>query len=308
MPAKKATDLDKLQGTWQVTSLETDGNETPEAALGEATITIRGDTFISRGMGYDYAGTIELSPGKKPKAFDLLFTAGPPEGMVNRGIYTLDGDTWTICLATRGDARPRRFATKADSGLAMETLKRGTPARRGKRVSHPERSEGSAPSTAEVQIPRFARDDKRGARDDKRGARDDKKAARDDKKGARHDNGPSTEIEGEWPMVSAVFDGKPLAPDMVKWCKRITRGNVTQVLAGAQSMLDAEFTLDSTKTPGHIDYVNRSGKLKGKKQAGIYEISDRLLKICVAPPGQARPNDFSSNKGDGRSYTVWRPS
>jgi uncharacterized protein (TIGR03067 family) len=278
MPSKQSADLDKLQGSWHVTSLEIDGSEMPAAALPEATITIRGDAFTSRGMGFDYAGTIELSPEKEPKTFDLIFTAGPPEGMRNRGIYTLDDDTWTICIATRGDARPRRFATKPDSGLALETLKRGKPGR------HPERSEGSAVSPAQQQILRFAQDDKLGAQDDT----------------------TPTEIEGEFPMVSAVIDGKPLAPDMVKWCKRITRGNVTQVLAGPQSMLDAEFTLDPSKAPGHIDYVNRSGKQKGKKQAGIYEISDGLLKICVAPPGGARPTDFSSKKGDGRSLTVWR--
>ena len=73
-------------------------------------------------------------------------------------------------------------------------------------------------------------------------------------------------------MVSAVIDGRPLAPDMVKWCKRVTHGNVTMVLAGPQSMLDATFTLDPSHSPRHIDYVNRSGKNKGKAQAGIYEI------------------------------------
>ena len=107
-------------------------------------------------------------------------------------------------------------------------------------------------------------------------------------------------------MVAAVIDGRPLAPDMVKWCKRVTHGNVTMVLAGPQSMLDATFTLDPSHSPPHIDYVNRSGKNNGKAQAGIYEIEGNTLRICVAPPGGARPKDFTSTKGDGRSYTEWR--
>ncbi|HMC56056.1 MAG TPA: cystathionine gamma-synthase [Gemmatimonadaceae bacterium] len=41
-------------------------------------------------------------------------------------------------------------------------------------ASHPERSEGSAPLRVDVQIPRFARDDRSGARDDRSGARDDR--------------------------------------------------------------------------------------------------------------------------------------
>jgi uncharacterized protein (TIGR03067 family) len=109
-------------------------------------------------------------------------------------------------------------------------------------------------------------------------------------------------------MVSAVIDGKPLADDMIKWCKRITTGNVTRILAGPQSMLDAEFTLDASHTPRHIDYLNRSGKNSGKRQAGIYEIDGDILRICTAPPGGRRPADFSSKKGDGRSFTVWRRS
>ena len=279
MSPAKSNDLAKLQGTWRVTSLEMDGDDHTGESFADATITIRGAEFTSNGMGDGYSGTIELVAGK-PMGFDLLFTAGPPEGTRNRGIYTLDGDTWTICLATRGDSRPRRFATKADSGLALETLERdaGAKRRRPANPRHPERSEGSAGVPQQVQIPRVAQDD----------------------------NGPPTEIEGEFPMVSAAIDGKPLSPDMVKWCQRVTRGNVTKVLAGAQSMLDAEFTLDPAHTPRHIDYVNRSGKNKGKKQAGIYEIRNGLLEICVGPPGGARPTDFSSKKGDKRSYTVWK--
>jgi uncharacterized protein (TIGR03067 family) len=266
-PKKQPGDLDKLQGSWRVTALEMDGNE-QSGALPAATITVSGSAFTTRGMGDDYAGTIELDPGKKPKAFDLLFTSGPPNGMRNRGIYTLTGDTWTICIATRGDTRPRRFATRPDSGLALETLERdtGSPrvATRAKATPPAVASNDSAPT------------------------------------------GSPTEIEGEWPMVSAVIDGTPLAAEMVKWCKRVTRGSRTQILAGPQSMLDAEFTLDASHTPRHIDYVNRSGKSKGKKQAGIYELDGDTLRICTAPPGGKRPTEFSSSQGDGRSYTVWR--
>ncbi|MGH7616466.1 MAG: TIGR03067 domain-containing protein, partial [Gemmatimonadaceae bacterium] len=147
----------------------------------------------------------------------------------------------------------------------------------------PEQSEGSAAvAGTEQQVLRVAQDDK------KKGAQDD------------------TEIEGEFPMISAVFDGKPLADTMVAWCKRVTHGDVTQVLAGPQSMVDATFTLDATHSPKHIDYVNRSGTNTGKKQAGIYDISGDTLRICMAPPGDARPTAFESKKGDGRSLTVWR--
>ncbi len=270
---RSPTDLDALQGTWRVTFVETDGDEMPDVAFENAVITVRGDQFSSEGMGDGYTGTIAVFSDKTPKAFDLAFTSGPPAGMVNRGIYKLDGDEWTICLATRGDARPRRFGTAPDSGHALETLVRGTAPRSSK-----------TPAKRTAKAPRPASDTEPAPA------------------------GPPTEIEGEWSMASAVLDGKPLAADMVKWCKRVTQGNVTRILAGPQTMLDAEFTLDASRSPGHIDYVNRSGKSKGKRQLGIYRLDGDSLAICMAAPGKPRASDFSSAKGDGRSYTTWTRS
>ena len=256
------TDLDRLQGTWRVVTLEADGNEMPEGSFGEPSLTLDGSSFTSRGMGDDYAGTIEIDARATPKAFDLVFTAGPPTGERNRGIYKLDGDVWTICLATRGDDRPKRFATTSDTGHALETLERD--------ASVPKRAKKTGKAAQVVNGPPL---------------------------------GAATEIEGEWTMVSAVLNGKPLGPEMVKFCKRVTRGNVTKILAGPQTMLDAAFTLD--RDQGHIDYVNRSGAKKGKAQQGIYTLRGDHLEICTADPGLPRPGDFSSSNGDGRSYTVW---
>ena len=261
------TELDKLQGTWRVASLETDGSTQPSHELTDAAITVRGNQFASVGMGDAYDGTIELFPRKKPKAFDLVFTSGPAEGARNRGIYRLDDDTWTICLATRGKTRPRSFKTKPDSGLALETLVRGTAHDLAKTKQG--RPLAAAPAITASEF-----------------------------------TGPPTEIEGEWLMESAVFNGKPLQPEMRKWCKRVTLGNITKVFAGPNTMLDAVFDLDASR--GHIEYVNRFGENKGKAQTGIYDLQGDRLRICMAAPGKKRPGDFSSTRGDGRSYTVWR--
>jgi uncharacterized protein (TIGR03067 family) len=93
---------------------------------------------------------------------------------------------------------------------------------------------------------------------------------------------------------------------MVKWAKRVTRGDVTIVTAGPQVFVKARFVLDTSKTPHAIDYTNLAGAPNaGKAQAGIYEISGNTLKICMAAPGKPRPSQFASTSGDGRSYTTW---
>jgi uncharacterized protein (TIGR03067 family) len=115
-----------------------------------------------------------------------------------------------------------------------------------------------------------------------------------------------TPLEGEWTMVSGVLDGSSLDKGMVSWCKRITRGDVTSVVAGPQVIVKARFTLDQSVRPHAIDYLNLAGANTGKSQAGIFELSGDTLKVCMAAPGDPRPADFSSKPRDGRSYTTWR--
>jgi uncharacterized protein (TIGR03067 family) len=107
-------------------------------------------------------------------------------------------------------------------------------------------------------------------------------------------------------MVSAVFDGSPLDEAMVKWCRRVTRGDVTTVLAGPQVMLKMTFTIGPPGHSNEIDYLNVAGPNKGKSQVGVFALENGELQICMAAPGRARPAEFASTPGDGRSLTVWR--
>ncbi|MFI5311539.1 MAG: TIGR03067 domain-containing protein [Gemmatimonadales bacterium] len=273
-------DLDKLQGTWNISAFELDGEPMPTPPGGGSRVVVKGDHFTSIGMGAPYEGTLTIDEAKRPKHFDLLFTVGHAAGTRNLGIYELAGDRWTICLATRG-ARPKKFATKPGTGLALEVLER----REGTRTAVPGRRTKQHP---------------------KQPARAGSSRAKAGESNDAAPRGPATALEGEWTMVAAVFNGVPMAADMVKWCKRITRGDVTTVLAGPQVMLSARFTLDDPQHPHDVDYVNLEGSAKGESQSGIVELTGESLKICMSAPGKGRPSDYSSAKGDGRAFTTWR--
>jgi uncharacterized protein (TIGR03067 family) len=262
------TDLDKLQGTWYLASLETDGRKMAPAMLDGSHVVVKGDHFTSLGMGATYEGTLTLGKGKTQKEFDLLFTVGHAKGTRNLGIYKLTAGRWTMCLATRGTVRPKTFATTPESGIALETFVREAPvAGRSKQPSRAAKPGAAMPAV---------------------------------------ESGPPTAIEGEWEMVSAVFNGKPMDADMVKWCKRITRGNVTTIIAGPQTMLKATFELKPGEAHAAIGYVNLLGANKGKAQAGIYELKGDSLQFCMSEPGKSAPKEFSSKPGDGRSFTSWK--
>jgi uncharacterized protein (TIGR03067 family) len=136
--------IDLLQGTWYVSALEVDGQKMPEAMLGAAQIVINGSRFTSTGMGSVYEGRIELDTSKKPRHLTMHFDGGPEKGNKNLGIYEMKNETLRICLATRGNERPSRFATKAGTGFALETL---TKARGRKRVAAKTTRIPSGPAT-----------------------------------------------------------------------------------------------------------------------------------------------------------------
>src|SRR5262245_10505965 len=120
-------DLERLQGTWRVSSLELEGKQMPDTMLADAEITIRGQRFTSKGMGAVYKGVLKLDPSSKPARLDMKFDAGPEKGNTNLGIYVLQGNTLKLCLATRGKIRPSRFESSPGSGFAFEVLSRGKP-------------------------------------------------------------------------------------------------------------------------------------------------------------------------------------
>ncbi len=119
-------EVEKLQGTWNFTAVEINGTNMAAKDFKGSKITVKGETFSTVSMGVTYKGTLKVDVASTPRKLDLTFTEGPPRGTTALGIYELDGDTWKICLTVNATERPTAFATKAGSGLALETLKRET--------------------------------------------------------------------------------------------------------------------------------------------------------------------------------------
>lgn len=256
-----------MQGSWAVTALESDGEAVSPAMFADARIVIEGNRFTSLGMGGDYAGTLVCNASSRPAQLDMTFDRGHAKGTTNVGIYRLERDTWTFCLATQGTVRPRSFASKPGTGVVVETLVRGVPPQVKPRAT----------------------------------GQSVKKSAR-----SKPPGGPVSEFEGEWRMLSGVMNGKAMDESMVKWVRRVTEGNQTTVMAGPQTMLKVEFSCDASQSPMTIDYVNLAGSHKGKTQHGIYKFEGDVLTVCVAPPGAPRPVQWESLFGDNRTLTAWR--
>ncbi len=268
-------DLEKLQGIWNIVALELDGNKMPEGMLGESQIVVKGDAFDTFSMGAAYRGKVSLDENKSPKTFDLNFTEGPEKGNTNPGIYKLDGDTWTLCIATRGKERPKTFATKPGTGLALETLKRGK-AVKGKASSKTKlRAKSSESKSADLA--------------------DDPSLP------------PATGIHGEWAIVSGAQDGHSMEAFMIKTGKRVATSDELTVSFAGHVVVKAKYKTDDPGNPKTMDYVHTDGMYKGKAQAGICALEGRTLKVCFSAPGEKdRPSDFATKPGDRRTLSVWK--
>ena len=251
-------DLDVLQGTWNIVSMEMDGHS---ASGGGARIVVRGERFSTIGMGATYAGKIAVHEGAAPRKFELHFEEGPETGNTSFGIYELAGDTWKICLTTRGKERPTVFAAPPGTGIALETLQRGSA------VDEPA-------AAAVASTPAVAAGD------------------------------AAPELAGEWLPLSLVRDGEALPPSMLKYGKRSATANEVTVKFGPSVVLQARYAVDRSPRPMTMDYLLADGQA----QYGIWAIEGGRLTTCFGAAGSARPGEFASTPGDGRTHTVWAPA
>lgn len=127
--AQAATsDLDQLQGTWQITALLDDGVLVPEEVVRGRYITDLRVTFSAQSVSFIVPNTLQprtilfvLDEKANPKTIDL----GGAEKVGGKGIYLLQGDTLMVCLAEAGvEKRPAEFSAPKASPQLLMTFKR----------------------------------------------------------------------------------------------------------------------------------------------------------------------------------------
>ena len=116
-------ELERHQGIWTATSSIYDGQEAPEKIVRSITRTVEQDHVVWKRDGKSFAGTkVELDPSRDPKAIDVIPDGGRHRGERVLGIYKLEQDRLTICMAAPGQPRPREFQAGKGSGCTLRTF------------------------------------------------------------------------------------------------------------------------------------------------------------------------------------------
>jgi uncharacterized protein (TIGR03067 family) len=113
-------DLEMLQGTWSLVSMEAEGKKLPEEAYkGVKVVFEKNKMTMGKGDKTETA-TVILDASKKPKWINTTAKGGDEL----EGIYDLNGDDLKICLSKKRGDRPKEFITKADREHGLLVLKR----------------------------------------------------------------------------------------------------------------------------------------------------------------------------------------
>jgi uncharacterized protein (TIGR03067 family) len=122
-PAPEEKDLEKIQGTWKLESVESQGQLLIEQYK-DWTFNIKDDKLtIKIGEKVHNEYTLKIDPDKKPKTIDLVRKVGE-QTLTETGIYELDGDTWKVCNDDSGATRPTEYGTKEGTRLELIMMKR----------------------------------------------------------------------------------------------------------------------------------------------------------------------------------------
>jgi uncharacterized protein (TIGR03067 family) len=119
------SDLDKLQGTWLLVAMESDGHEVEAEDFKDWKAVYEGNRVtLWSGERVRRRGIVTLDSSRKPKAINTWDQDGPYEDQTVPGIYEIDGETLKVCFARPGQERPKEFTTNAGTGFVSCVYKR----------------------------------------------------------------------------------------------------------------------------------------------------------------------------------------
>ena len=272
--ARHVAELRALEGEWRFSSLEVDGTVVPAMMTSASRLLIDGDRFRTESPEATYEGVFTIDVEAEPARIDIEFIEGPEAGNWSYGIYELDGDDLRFCLGLSGAPRPGRFVTSPGSGHALERMTRSSSTR-------PDSVKGGQPVPVDAPAPIDA------------------------STFAVEMSPLLAQLQGEWSALSVVTNGKALPAAMLAFGSRTMTGNEMQVVFGGQVMVHAKVKVNASRTPIEIDYLN-IGRGPSTVTLGILELSDGVIRVCMAQPGAPRPDDFTSSAGSGRTFSEWK--
>ncbi len=123
------SDLEKLQGTWDIVEVVNNGAQVAQDPTRRGQVVFNGAMMTvqeSPDEAEPRKFQFTLYPREKPKAIDMTTQNGEYQGSLNGAIYELEGDTLKLCAPNSPDVdeRPMQFKSEEGSSNVLLILKR----------------------------------------------------------------------------------------------------------------------------------------------------------------------------------------
>jgi uncharacterized protein (TIGR03067 family) len=107
-------------------------------------------------------------------------------------------------------------------------------------------------------------------------------------------------IAGMWRVVRLEVGGQPAREEDARKLTVTNAADGAWILYSAGDEISrGTSTIDPAVRPRHIDFVATAGPGAGERRLGIYEYGETSRRLCFAPAGQPRPEDFGSTAANG---------
>ncbi len=137
-PAPLAPPVTDQEGVWQAVVFVRDGKQSPQTIVRPITREVSGDHVAWKNHGKSFAGTsLRVDSAARPKTMDLVPDGGPNRDKTALGIYTVEGDVLTLCVADPGEPRPSEFASLKGNRVTFMRFRRVPPPPRKPRIPLP---------------------------------------------------------------------------------------------------------------------------------------------------------------------------
>lgn len=117
-----ASEVDRLQGTWEVATVTYAGEVLPKNRFPFARLKVGGDTVVEEGDNGRLEMSLRVDPGHDPKWLDMEARSFHRE--TYHAIYNVDGDLLTICRREPDMERPTQFVSKPNTSIFLITARR----------------------------------------------------------------------------------------------------------------------------------------------------------------------------------------
>jgi uncharacterized protein (TIGR03067 family) len=119
--------LENLQGTWDLISLEKDGQSVATQEVNQQRLVwiIEADQIVMQSSNERSTARYSVDPSENPRRIDLTFTSDPEkQDRTLRGIYARTNGNLRVCYDPKGELQPKEFETAAGRSVLVMTFKK----------------------------------------------------------------------------------------------------------------------------------------------------------------------------------------